>query len=72
MGNENIVTRPKDKMEDGYQRSATRISSSTNNFCVYGNDMPQGITSYISLFADEVKIQRRIKSREDSNELKKN
>ncbi len=32
---------------------------------IYVNDMPQGINSYIILFADDGKLQRKIHKEED-------
>ncbi len=34
-------------------------------FSFYINDMPEGISSYTSLFADKIKLQRHIKKRDD-------
>lgn len=38
-------------------------------FLIYINDMPEGVNSYINLFADDAKLCRRIKSEEDCNIL---
>ena len=32
-------------------------------FFIYVNDLPEGLSSYISLFADDAKLLRKIKSR---------
>ncbi len=40
-------------------------------FLIYVNDMPQGMNSYISLFADDAMLQRRIKKEEDCKVLQK-
>ena len=40
-------------------------------FLVYVNDMPEGVSSYISLFADDVKLLRKIRNHRDCEELQK-
>ncbi len=40
-------------------------------FLTYVKDIPQGINSYISLFADDAKLQRRIQKEEDCKVLQK-
>ncbi len=40
-------------------------------FLISVNDMPQGINGYISLFADDAKLQRRIQKEEDCKALQK-
>ncbi len=40
-------------------------------FLVYINDMPEGISSYMSLFADDAKLQRPIKTTKDCEALQK-
>ncbi len=40
-------------------------------FLVYINDMPEGINSYVTLFADDAKLQRHIKKRKDCEILQK-
>ena len=34
-------------------------------FLVYVNDITEGVNSYMSLFADDAKLLRKIKSKED-------
>ena len=38
-------------------------------FLVYVNDMTEGISSYISLFADDAKLLRKIRNHKDCEEL---
>ncbi len=38
-------------------------------FVVYINDMTEGINSYMSLFADDAKLLRRVKTEKDCDEL---
>ena len=38
-------------------------------FLVYVNDMPEGIVSYMNMFADDTKIMREIKNLEDCDKL---
>ncbi len=38
-------------------------------FLIYINDMSEGINSYMSLFADDAKLMREIKSQRDCEEL---
>ena len=38
-------------------------------FAVYVNDMMEGVSSYISLFADDAKLMRRVNAREDCEAL---
>ncbi len=38
-------------------------------FAVYVSDMTEGVESYMSLFADDAKIMRRLKNEEDCNLL---
>ncbi len=38
-------------------------------FVVYINDMIEWINSYMSLFADDAKLLRRVKTEEDCDEL---
>ncbi len=40
-------------------------------FAVHVNDMTEGVKSYMSLFADDAKIMRRVKNEEDCNLLKR-
>ncbi len=40
-------------------------------FLIFVNDMPQGINSYISLFPDDAKLQKRIQREEDCKVLQK-
>ena len=39
-------------------------------FAIYINDLPQGVNSYMSLFADDAKIQRKVEKKEDCEALK--
>ena len=47
--------------------STTGISFGTNN--VYANDMTEGVSSYISLFADDAKLLRKIRNHNDCEKL---
>ena len=38
-------------------------------FFVYVNEMTEGVNSYISLFADDAKLLRKIKNHKDCEEL---
>ena len=38
-------------------------------FVVYVNDMTEGVSSYISLFADDAKLLRKIRNHKDCEEL---
>ena len=38
-------------------------------FLIYANDMTEGVSSYISLFADDVKLLRKIRNYKDCEEL---
>ena len=38
-------------------------------FLVYVNDMTEGVSSYISLFADDAKLLRKIRNHKDCKEL---
>ena len=38
-------------------------------FLIYINDMPEGVKSYINLFADDAKLCRQVKNKEDCNIL---
>ena len=51
--------------------STTRISFGTNNVIdlIYVNDMIEGVSSYISLFADGAKLLRKIENHKDCEEL---
>ncbi len=40
-------------------------------FAVYVSDMIEGVESYMSLFADDAKIMRRVKNEDDCNLLQK-
>ena len=40
-------------------------------FLIYINDMPEGVSSYMNMFADDAKIMRRITNMDDCNELQK-
>ena len=40
-------------------------------FLVFINDLPEGLNSYMSMFADDVKIMKQIKSRSDCEELQR-
>ena len=40
-------------------------------FLVYINDMTKGVNSYMSLFADDAKLLRKIESKEDREHLQK-
>ncbi len=40
-------------------------------FAVYVSDMTEGVESYMSLFADDAKIMRRVKNEEDCNLLQR-
>ena len=40
-------------------------------FQIYVNDIQEGVTSYINLFADDAKLLRVIESQNDSQELQK-
>ena len=38
-------------------------------FLIYVNDLPEGLSSYINLFADDVKLLRKVNSQEDYKKL---
>ena len=38
-------------------------------FLVYINDMPEGVTGYMNMFADDAKIMRRVRNMEECNKL---
>ena len=40
-------------------------------FLIYVNDMTDGVNSYISLFADDAKLLRKISNHKDCEELQK-
>ena len=40
-------------------------------FLVYVNDMTEGVNNYMSLFADNAKLLRKIESKEDCEHLQK-
>ncbi len=40
-------------------------------FLIYVSDMPEGINSYISLFADDAKLMKEIRDERDCKELQK-
>ena len=48
--------------------STTGISFGTM-FLVYINDVTEGVSSYISLFADDAKLLRKIRNHKDCEEL---
>ncbi len=41
-------------------------------FAVYINDMTEGVTSYMNMFADVAKILRKVTNEEDCNALNQN
>ena len=49
-------------MESSGEWSATGVSVGTSIFLVYINDMPEGVSSYINLFADNAKLYRWVKN----------
>ena len=40
-------------------------------FLIYVNDMPEGVESYMNMFADDAKIMKRIRNMDDCNALQK-
>ena len=55
-------------MEESKKWSTTGISFDTNN--VFNeNDMTEGVSSYINLFADDAKLLRKIRNHNDCKEL---
>ena len=38
-------------------------------FLIYANDMTEGVSSYISLFADDAKLLRKIENHKECEEL---
>ncbi len=40
-------------------------------FAVYVSDIKEGVESYMSLFADDAKIMKRVKNEEDCNLLQR-
>ena len=45
------------------------ISFGTIMFLIYVNDMAEGVNSYISLFADDAQLLRKIRNYKDCEEL---
>ncbi len=63
--NENGNKRCKIKMEKSGLWSITRSVLASMLFLIYINDMPEGVKSYMSLFADNAKLQRLIRNNKD-------
>ena len=57
-------------MENSREWSATRVSVGTYTFFVYINDMPEEVNTYMNLFADDVKLLKQVKNKEDCRILK--
>ena len=56
-------------MERSEKWSTTGISLTSITFLIYVNDMTEGVSSYISLFADDAKLLRKIGNHKDCEEL---
>ncbi len=56
-------------MEGSDKWGITGFSLAPIMFLIYINDMPEGVGSYISLFADDAKLLRKISSHKNCEEL---
>lgn len=59
-------------MEESDQWSSIKVSTGSGHVCNLHNDMMEGVNSYMSFFADDAKLLRKIESGEDYEALRQN